>query len=127
VQVESPPPAPQPESPKLEFIPGMLLITGENISIPLPPGKDVILLGREDPVSGIFPDIDLDPHGGHDAGVGRRHAQIILRDNEVMIEDLDSVNGTVVNKQRLKSRMPQPIKHGDEIRLGKMVLIYMTS
>lgn len=123
---EYPAPVPDVVKPKLEYIPGRLLLTVENISISIPPGKDLILLGREDPVSGIFPDIDFDPHGGHESGVGRRHAQLILRDNEVLIEDLDSVNGTVVNKLRVKPREPVPIKHGDEIRLGKMVLIYMT-
>jgi len=122
----TPPPAPKQET-ALDYIPGRLLIMGENLSLPIPPGKNVISLGREDPVSGIFPDIDLDPHGGHESGVGRRHAQLILRDGEVMIEDLDSVNGTVVNKLRLKPNAPQPIKHGDEIRLGKMIIIYMAN
>jgi pSer/pThr/pTyr-binding forkhead associated (FHA) protein len=75
-------------------------------------------------VSGIFPDIDLDQHGGQDAGVGRRHAQLILQGGQVFIEDLDSVNGTVLNRQKIAPRQPQPINDGDEIRLGKMVLIF---
>ena len=59
-----------------------------------------------------------------DAGVGRRHAQLILQAGQLLIEDLDSVNGTVVNKQRIPSRQPKPINDGDEIRLGKLVLIF---
>ena len=81
-------------------------------------------MGREDPVSGVFPDIDLDPHGGHESGVGRRHAQLIWQGGQVCLEDLDSVNGTAVNRQRLAPRQPQPLKDGDEVRLGKMILIY---
>ena len=84
------------------------------------------MLGREDPVSGIFPDIDLDPVGGHEAGVGRQHAQLSIQDEQLYVEDLDSVNGTALNKQRLAARQPQPLKDGDELRLGKMVLIYHT-
>jgi pSer/pThr/pTyr-binding forkhead associated (FHA) protein len=83
-----------------------------------------IILGREDPVSGIFPDIDLDPHGGHEAGVGRRHARLILRSGQVYLEDLDSVNGTIVNRQRIPAHQPVALKSGDEIRLGKLALVY---
>ncbi len=115
----------KPAAQKLESIPGWLVISGQNVSIPIPAGSQTVIIGREDPVSGIFPDIDLDPHGGHDAGVGRRHAQIVLQNGEVMIEDLDSVNGTAVNKQKIRPRQPYPIKHGDEIRLGRLTLVYM--
>ncbi|HEU5370383.1 MAG TPA: zinc ribbon domain-containing protein, partial [Ktedonobacterales bacterium] len=34
-------------------------------------GKSEALIGREDAVSNIFPDIDLTPHNGEDGGVGR--------------------------------------------------------
>jgi uncharacterized Zn finger protein (UPF0148 family) len=112
--------------PKMDSIPGRFEIPAQNVSIPIPSGANSIVIGREDPVSGIFPDIDLDPHGGHEAGVGRKHAQIMLVNGEVFIEDLDSVNGTVVNKKRLKPHEPAPIKHGDELRLGKMILVYET-
>ncbi len=116
------PPAP---APALDSIPGRLVIQSLNISIPIPSGKQTVVIGREDPVSGIFPDIDLDPHGGHEAGVGRRHAQLVLQGGQVMLEDLDSVNGTVVNKVKLLPHKPQPLQPGDELRFGKMVLTYM--
>jgi pSer/pThr/pTyr-binding forkhead associated (FHA) protein len=108
-----------------KFIPGRLVIQSSNISIPIPSGKDIVVIGREDPVSGIFPEIDLDPHGGHEAGVGRRHAQLLMRGGQVLLEDLDSVNGTVINKVKLLPNHPQPLQDGDEVRLGKMVIIYM--
>ena len=108
-----------------ESVPGRLVIPGKNISIPIPPSTASIIIGREDPVSGIFPDIDLDPHGGHDAGVGRRHAQLSIQGSDVFIEDLDSVNGTAVNKQKLSPRSPHRIVNGDELRFGKLILVYM--
>jgi len=118
-----------PEKPaerSLVSIPGRLVIVETNASLVIPPGSQSIIIGREDPVSGVFPDLDLDPHGGHEAGVGRRHAQLLLKDGQVFIEDLDSVNGTAVNKQRIEPRQPYPIHPGDEVRLGKMILNYMS-
>ena len=122
--VDVSPAAPSP-APAKDFFPGRLVIQSQNISIPIPSGKQTVVIGREDPVSGIFPDIDLDLHGGHESGVGRRHAQLVLQGGQVLLEDLDSVNGTVVNKVKLQPHKPQPLQHGDEVRFGKMVLIYM--
>jgi pSer/pThr/pTyr-binding forkhead associated (FHA) protein len=119
----TPQPVPQPAAP-LTAIPGSLLVRATNTSLPIPPGKQTIVIGREDPVSGIFPDLDLDPHGGLEAGVGRQHARLVLLDGQVCLEDLNSVNGTALNRQRLSALQPSPIKDGDEIRLGKLVLIY---
>lgn len=123
---EKPSPPPSPAA-SVGTVTGRLVFQDSNVSLPIPSGKQKIVLGREDPVSGIFPDIDLDPHGGHESGVGRQHAQLILQGGQVHLEDLDSVNGTVVNKQRLVPRQPHPLKHGDVLRLGKLVLIYYTS
>jgi pSer/pThr/pTyr-binding forkhead associated (FHA) protein len=101
-----------------------LVILETQVSLPIPAGKQEIVLGREDPVSGIFPDIDLDPYGGHEAGVGRRHARLIIKSGQVYLEDLDSVNGTAVNRQRIPAHQSVLLKSGDEVRLGKMVLMF---
>jgi predicted component of type VI protein secretion system len=119
----APAPVPAPAA-MLTSIPGSVLLRATNVSLPIPPGKQTIVLGREDPVSGIFPDLDLDPHGGLEAGVGRQHARLVLQDGQVCLEDLNSVNGTALNRQRLSPLQPTPVKDGDEIRLGKLVLIY---
>ena len=110
--------------PAVETITGRFVIPDPEVSLPVPLGKQEIILGREDPVSGVFPDIDLDPHGGHEAGVGRRHARLFIQNGQVYIEDLESVNGTTVNRQRVAARQSIPLKSGDEIRLGKMALLY---
>jgi pSer/pThr/pTyr-binding forkhead associated (FHA) protein len=121
------PPAAAAPAPAESMVVGRLVIQDSQVTLPIPPGKQVIIIGREDPVSGVFPDIDLDPHGGHEAGVGRRHAQLMVKEGQIYIEDLDSVNGTAVNRQRLAARQPQPLKSGDELRLGKMALIYYSN
>ncbi|MFM8322096.1 MAG: double zinc ribbon domain-containing protein [Chloroflexota bacterium] len=120
----APPPPPPPPPPSIT---GRLLLVESNVSLPIPPNKTTIVLGREDPVSGVFPDLDLDPHGGHENGVGRRHAQLVLRDDQLFIEDLDSVNGTLLNRQPVAAHEMKPLKSGDELRLGKLALVYYSS
>lgn len=90
-------------------------------------GKSEILIGREDPVSNIYPDVDLTPHGGEEGGVSRLHAKIFLQGTQYMIEDQNSTNFTFVNKQKLAPKTPTPINNGDEVRLGRVVLKFQTA
>jgi len=126
VPVQTPSPVPTPE-PSPTYLTGYLVIQPSGASITIPPGKTEAVIGREDPVSGIFPEIDLDPHGGHDGGVGRKHARLFIQGKQVMIEDQDSVNGTLLNKQKLVAFQPQPVTDGVELRFGKIVTIYHAS
>ena len=87
--------------------------------------RDSNLLGRTDPLSNIFPEVDLsrfDPH----TKVSRRHARI-WRDGDVYkVEDLGSVNGTVINDIiRLEPRQPRPLDSGDRIKLGETTLHFL--
>jgi hypothetical protein len=100
-----------------------LIIEASGAEIPLPAGEE-FLIGREDPVSGIYPDVDLMPHGGEEGGVSRRHARIILDGGAYFVEDLDSTNFTFVNKQKLTPKVRQPIHDGDELRCGRVAMIF---
>ena len=86
------------------------------------PAKDEIVVGREDPISDIFPDVDLTGLGGMDKGVSRKHAVIHRAGVEYMVEDLGSTNGTYINKKKIQPHDPQMIKAGDELRFGKLAL-----
>ncbi len=86
------------------------------------PAKDEVVIGREDPVSEVFPDLDLTGFGGMESGVSRKHAIIHRTGAEYTIEDLESTNGTYVNKKRILPHVPQVIKPGDELRFGKLAL-----
>ncbi len=103
-----------------------LVLADSGAEIPLPAGEE-ILVGREDPVSGLYPDIDLTPHGGEQGGVSRRHARLILEGGSYFVEDLDSTNFTFVNKQKLTAKVRQPVRDGDEIRFGRIVVVLKTS
>lgn len=84
--------------------------------------KDTVLIGRADPTSELYPDIDLTAYGGDEAGVSRCHAIIRRARDQYVIEDQDSVNKSYLNKQRLEAYKPAVIHGGDEIRLGKLLL-----
>jgi pSer/pThr/pTyr-binding forkhead associated (FHA) protein len=43
-----------------------------------------------------------------------------------MLEDLNSINFTFLNKQKIAPKTPTPLKDGDEIRLGRIVLRFKT-
>jgi pSer/pThr/pTyr-binding forkhead associated (FHA) protein len=91
----------------------------------LPLSKEVVL-GRLDASRAVFPDVDLTGEEGLEKGISRRHARITRRENEVFIEDLNSLNGTFLNANRLVAELPYPVKDGDQIQLGKLILrIYL--
>lgn len=103
-----------------------LVVQADNTTFDLA-GKNEVVIGREDPVSNIYPDIDLTPHGGEEGGVSRLHAKLLLNDTQYLIEDENSTNFTFVNKQKLAPKTPTAIKDGDEIRLGRVVMTFHTA
>ena len=113
-------PQPAVYSPPPPVVRGRLVVLGSNVTLPLPTGKGEIIIGREDPVSGIFPDIDLTDHGGDEGGVSRQHARILVQGDRFFIEDLNSTNFTFVNQQKLTPQQPQALVGGDEIRFGRV-------
>jgi serine/threonine-protein kinase len=91
--------------------------------------KDSILIGRMDPHTGIFPEVDLTKHDPQ-IKVSRRHARIYRQGEQFFIEDLASVNGTVVNSinggsVRLNPKSPRVLAVGDELKLGETTLKFM--
>lgn len=82
---------------------------------------DMFILGRydpEDPQDGV----DLMPYGGGSMGVSRRHARILRKGGIYLIEDLNSTNGTWVNRHRLASGAIESLQDGDIIQLGQLVM-----
>jgi len=118
--------APPPPPPPPPMARPRLVAAGTGAEFDLS-GKAEILLGREDPVSGVFPEVDLTPHGGEEGGVSRRHAKLTVRGNQWLVEDLNSTNFTFVNNQKLNPGVPQPLNSGDQIRLGRVVLTFQTT
>ena len=59
-----------------------------------------------------------------DDSVSRLHANIeVSPENQVTIVDLSSTKGTFVNGARLGANKPQPLKSGDEVKIGDVRLV----
>ena len=87
---------------------------------PLEDGNN--LVGRWDPETGSFPEVDLDADDP-EAKISRKHALIRIDGGKITIEDIGSLNGTYVNRQpRLSPGSPAEIKAGDEVIIGKTFL-----
>lgn len=56
-----------------------------------------------------------------DPEVSRRHARFLLQEDNVIIEDLGSTNGTFLNGQRISS--PQQLRAGDVITFGENIVV----
>lgn len=98
-----------------------LIVEADNQEFDLS-GKDNIVIGREDAVSNIYPDVDLSPHGGEEGGVSRLHARIFYDNGQYMLEDENSTNFTYLNRQKLAGKTPTTLHDNDEVRLGRVLL-----
>jgi hypothetical protein len=87
---------------------------------PLEDGNN--LVGRWDPETGAFPEVDLDADDP-EAKISRKHALIRIAEGKITVEDIGSLNGTYVNRgSRLQPGSPIELKTGDEIIIGKTFL-----
>ena len=76
--------------------------------------KDITVAGRH-PDSDIFLD---------DVTVSRRHAQFTRTADGFTVEDVGSLNGTYLNRERIEKA---PVGNGDEVQVGKFRLVFFTS
>lgn len=81
---------------------------GETISL----CADVLTVGRS-PNSDLFLD---------DVTVSRHHARVIADMDGFMVEDLNSLNGTYVNRRRIERHR---LVDGDELQIGKFKLAFI--
>lgn len=87
---------------------------------PLEDGNN--LVGRWDPDTGSFPEVDLDADDP-EAKISRKHALIRIADGKITVEDIGSLNGTYVNRgARLVPGTAVELKTGDEVIIGKTFL-----
>jgi hypothetical protein len=95
----------------------------EGVLVPLRlQARDQTVLGRLNPRNPRRPDLDLTPFGGFEKGISTTHAVLMRQDNQAIISDLGSTNGTFVNGTRLEPHTRQVLHSGDELRLGNMII-----
>jgi pSer/pThr/pTyr-binding forkhead associated (FHA) protein len=96
---------PRPEVPVSHG--SLLLPSGDRVAI----GRGGLTIGR-----GQECDVRI-----ADASVSRRHAAISVRGDRVVVEDLDSTNGTTVNGERVRSA---ELADGDRVTFGAATITY---
>ncbi len=74
--------------------------------------NDIVTIGRS-PHSDLFLD---------DVTVSRHHARVLRDDAGFSVEDLNSLNGTYVNRRRIERRQ---LSDGDELQIGKFKLAFL--
>ena len=122
-----PAPAPAPTTPPAPAAalpagaePRLLVLRGQkrNVEYPLYEGHNFIGRADEKPV-----DIDLEDQEPPDRiWSSRQHALISLESGQLKIEDLNSSNGTFVNRSKIYPGQPVPLKPNDVIQIGTVQL-----
>jgi len=105
--------------------PVLMLLKGEGEGHLFALADGANLIGRADsrPVQ-----IDLEPFETTDRIWSSRQHAVIHRDSDrIVLEDLNSLNGTFVNKTRVHPRQPRPLLVDDVIQIGtvQLKLIYI--
>ena len=95
--------------------------------VPLPTGRREIIIGRDDPISGVHPEIDMTPYGAESGGISRRHVRLTIIDGQWMITDLQSTNHTRVNGVRIDPGVPTPLPDSAQVVLGRIGFIFRSS
>ncbi|MCA9069590.1 MAG: FHA domain-containing protein [Planctomycetaceae bacterium] len=87
-------------------------LQGREVRVPLFPPKMTV---------GKMTDNDLCL--SRDPAVSRRHCEVRVQGSDLVLYDLGSSNGTYVNGQRLHPREIRILRNGDQLRLGKLVIL----
>lgn len=103
----------------------ILMLKDSNYAYRLRPqeNRHDVVIGRSNGAS-MKPDIDLQEHSADSLGVSRLHMSVRYepKDHSICMIDMNSANGTYLNGQKLHPREVRVIRHGDEVRLGKLAL-----
>jgi hypothetical protein len=93
--------------------------SGRSITLPL---DEPILIGRADPERNVYPALDLSCDNAGECGVSRRHALIEVTDADIVLTDLGSTNGTLLNTFPLPPDLPYSLRNGDRIHIGSLLI-----
>jgi len=91
----------------------LLVVRGPNEGTTFVLDADTVSAGRH-PQSDIFLD---------DVTVSRHHAKLTNRAGHTWITDLNSLNGTYVNRSLIEGECS--LRRGDEVQIGKFRMVYL--
>ena len=79
-----------------------------------------IVLGRGKISPARVPVLDLAVLGAEEKGVSRQHAVINVTKEAVLLADLGSTNGTLLNGRKLVPNAPSILEDGDVVTFGRL-------
>ena len=88
--------------------------------IKVPLKKPAVTLGRS--VDSDEAHLDLTPFGAFDLGVSRRHVCVYWMEDELLISDLQSANGTYLNRTRLVPGERHILRNRAVLQLAQLIL-----
>ena len=91
----------------------LLVVRGPNEGAKFVLDPDTVSAGRH-PQSDIFLD---------DVTVSRHHAKFSNRSGYIWVSDLNSLNGTYVNRTLVDGELP--LRRGDVVQIGKFRMVYL--
>jgi len=98
-----------------------LIHAASGMEFPLSTSSETTI-GHKDPITGIYPDVDLTPVDPQHS-VSRRHAKIYRRGSTFFLgEEIGTMNATSINGTMLETGVPARIHAGDELRFGLVEL-----
>ncbi|MCC6510025.1 MAG: FHA domain-containing protein [Pirellulaceae bacterium] len=86
------------------------VLSGSSEGKLVPVTQEKFLIGRSD-------ECQLRPKSD---SISRRHCALIQKDERLLLIDLKSRNGTIVNEKKLDPAKAKVLKHGDRIQVGKL-------
>jgi diguanylate cyclase (GGDEF)-like protein len=101
--------------PKRDLRPALVFLSGDLLAVPIPLEREEVILGRA-----LEADVRV-----NDTKVSRQHARINTvqnaktGENEYILTDLESRNGTFLNGHRV---MRETLQHGDKLTIGEHIL-----
>lgn len=91
----------------------LLVVRGPNLGSKYLLDRELVSVGRH-PQSDIFLD---------DVTVSRHHARLVERGGHRWIADLNSLNGTYVNRALIDGEVA--LRNGDEVQIGKFRMVFL--
>lgn len=83
---------------------------------------DEIVIGRQPTKQDPAVSVDLQGYEGHRMGVSRYHAMIKQVNGILMICDLSSINGTLINGKMAEPLKRYVLRDGDAITVGRITI-----
>jgi hypothetical protein len=119
-----PPPPPAPPAPRVSSLapglrPRLIVVRGQKLKLEYPIYDGPNIIGRSDDLP---TDIDVsDQETSNKAYASRQHACVTWENGAMFVEDLNSANGTFVNRTRLTPHQKCPLKSGDYVQTGTVM------